>query len=553
MSHPTVATRRGDRPDGRESRVTRGRSGRAALIGLGVMAVLLCVPSTTLAASSAKQLYESAIERERAARAGTPTLGQLRAVTAAYDKVVHTFPRSGYSDNALWQAAGVSLTAYENFGQTRDRTRGLRYLDLLASEYPSSSLIRQVADRRSRLIGRSAVTRRADGGPVTLRSIQRTVLPDVVRVILDLDGEVAYREERLPNPDRVFFDLANVTPSSAVLREARRWNDDAVRAIRLGRHPDNTTRVVLDLDQVSRYSVFAMERPYRLVVDFERATGNSRATAGAVTAKAPAPASALGSRAPRVVEAPAAPARNRNGKLSLARQLGLGVSRVVIDPGHGGRDPGARAGGITEADLVLDISLRLEKLLLQQPGFDVVMTRRTDAFLPLDERTALANEARADLFLSIHANAARDPKLNGVETYVLNFAQNPSAQAIAARENSASAATMGRLPDIVQAITLNNKLDESRDFAEMVQQAMVTRIRPHHRGVRDLGVKQAPFVVLIGAGMPSILAEVSFLTNPQDAKLLKDGAHRQRLAEALLDGIIRYQGSLKSVTTVALQ
>ena len=551
MTHPTVATSPGDRLRTRGASVALRRLRASCMTAVGLAVCLVATAPSALAAASAKQLYNAALDRERVVRANTTTLTRLRATISAYQKIVHHYPRSGYSDNALWQAAGVGLVAYERFGNPRDRTTALRNLKLLASEYPSSSLVRQIDGRRRLLTARSEP--RADGRPVTLRAIQRAVLPDVVRVIMDLDGEVAYREERLASPDRVFFDLANVTPSREVLNTSRRWSEDAVRAIRLGRHPDNTTRVVLDLDSVSRYSVFAMERPFRLVIDFERATGNSRATTGERTASAPAPASSLGSRAPRTVEAPTAPARNRNGKLSLARQLGLGVSRVVIDPGHGGRDPGARSSGITEADLVLDIGLRLERLLLRQPGFDVVMTRRTDTFLPLDKRTALANEAGADLFLSIHANAARDPKLSGVETYVLNFAQSPTAQAIAARENSASAATMGRLPDIVQAITLNNKLDESRDFAEMAQHAMIEHIRPHHKGVRDLGVKQAPFVVLIGAGMPSILTEVSFLTNQKEATLLKTPAHRQRLAEALLEGILRYQGSLKTVTTVALQ
>lgn len=523
----------------------------------------LAAAQPVAAARSAKQLYETALRNERALLATTPTLSGLRAVIREYQRVVHTYPRSGYSDNALWQAAGVAIAAFERFGQDRDRRSALRSLELLGSEYPSSSLVRQIPARRQLVSipapaeAPAAVRRPADQGMssadgVTLVGIQRRVLPDVVRVILDLDGEVAFREERLRNPDRVFFDLANVTIDPAVLRTSRHWDDDSVRAIRLGRHPDNTTRIVLDLDSVSRYSVFAMQNPYRLVVDFERTTDRASPTAGETPAGEAVPANALGSRAPAIVEAPVAPATNRNGNLSLARQLGLGVSRVVIDPGHGGHDPGAQAGGLTEAEVVLDIALRLERLLLERPGFDVVMTRRSNTFLPLDERTALANRAGADLFLSIHANAARDARTGGIETFVLNFAQNPEAEAIAARENSASAATMHRLPDIVKAITLNNKLDESRDFAEMVQDAMVRHVRPQLRGIRDLGVKQAPFVVLIGAGMPAILAEVSFLTNKAEAALLTDGAHRERLANALLDGILQYQGSLKAVTKVAL-
>jgi N-acetylmuramoyl-L-alanine amidase len=218
----------------------------------------------------------------------------------------------------------------------------------------------------------------------------------------------------------------------------------------------------------------------------------------------------------------------------------------VIDPGHGGYDPGAMKDGVAEADVVLDVSMRLERLLLQQPGVEVVLTRRTNAFVPLEQRTALANRVGADLFLSIHANASEDDRARGIETYFLNFATNPAAEAVAARENATAAGTMRQLPDIVKAIALNNKIDESRDFATLVQSAVMERLKQANRGVKDLGVKQAPFMVLIGATMPSILAEISFLTNPQEAALLRDIAYRQQVAEALFNGIVRYQQSLKA-------
>jgi N-acetylmuramoyl-L-alanine amidase len=250
---------------------------------------------------------------------------------------------------------------------------------------------------------------------------------------------------------------------------------------------------------------------------------------------------------------PAPPAENLQGRFSLSRQLGLGISRIVIDPGHGGHDPGAQTRGLNEADLVLDVALRLEQLLAKTPGVEVVLTRNTDVFIPLEERTAIANRAGADLFLSIHANASRSPRARGIETYFLNFASNPDAEAVAARENSASGQTMHNLPDIVKAITLNNKLDESRDFATLVQRSMIERLGATNKQVRDLGVRQAPFVVLIGAGMPSILAEISFLTHQQEGKLLKTPSYRQKIAEALYAGVQEYQRSLKAVKTVARQ
>jgi N-acetylmuramoyl-L-alanine amidase len=270
---------------------------------------------------------------------------------------------------------------------------------------------------------------------------------------------------------------------------------------------------------------------------------------------APAPAGAVESAptAARPIEKPVSPDSNIGGGYSLARQLGLGVSRIVIDPGHGGRDPGAQGGGTSEADVVLDVALRLEKLLLAEPGTDVVLTRRTDVYVGLDERTAIANHAQADLFLSIHVNANRSRSVSGVETYFLNFASTPDAATVAARENAAAGMNMGSLPDIVKTIALSSKSNESRDFATMVQQAMVRRVRSVNKGLKDLGVKQAPFVVLIGAAMPSVLVEVSFITNGQESRLLRNAVYRQRIAESLADGVRRYQKTLKTVRPVQPQ
>ena len=182
-----------------------------------------------------------------------------------------------------------------------------------------------------------------------------------------------------------------------------------------------------------------------------------------------------------------------------------------------------------------------------------MLTRRTNEYISLDERTEIANRESADLFLSVHANASANGSARGVETYFLNFALNPQAEAVAARENAASGKTMSSLPSIIKAITLNSKLNESRDFAASVQRSLVRGMRPGNKTLKDLGVKQAPFMVLIGAAMPSVLAEISFVTNQQEARLLKTAAYRQRIAESLLAGILRYQQSLKKVQTAALQ
>jgi N-acetylmuramoyl-L-alanine amidase len=184
---------------------------------------------------------------------------------------------------------------------------------------------------------------------------------------------------------------------------------------------------------------------------------------------------------------------------------------------------------------------------------EVVLTRRTDEYLGLEERTNIANRESADLFLSIHANASANGTARGVETYFLNFALNRQAEAVAARENAASGKTMSSLPGIIKAITLNSKLNESRDFAGLIQKSLVRGLAPSNTPIRDLGVKQAPFMVLIGAAMPSVLAEVSFVTNKQEAKLLKSSEYRDKIAESLLAGILKYQQALKKVQTAALR
>jgi N-acetylmuramoyl-L-alanine amidase len=250
---------------------------------------------------------------------------------------------------------------------------------------------------------------------------------------------------------------------------------------------------------------------------------------------------------------PAAPAENGGGGFSIARQLGLGASRIVIDPGHGGKDPGALGSKTSESKVVLDIALRVEEILTREAGIEVLLTRRTDVYVPLEERTAMANRHDADLFLSIHANSSRNRKAAGVETYVLNFASNADAAAVAARENALAVGTMRNLPDIVKAITQNNKRDESRELAGAVQESLVSKLKPHNAGLRDLGVKQAPFVVLIGAGMPSVLAEIAFISHAGEGGLLRTEKYRQRIAEALASAVLRYARTLKPVGTVAAQ
>ncbi len=562
------------------------------------------------------------------------TLKEARAIIVAYEAIVRRYPASGYCDNALWQAGNLAADLSAASHEASDRRTAVRLLEFLAREYPTSSLAARAAGQARRLQstapanapntarraeasirGREAPpnampARRTGSNPVstsaggvappvpaeqtgpptgdagaqsaafdravsplsTIREIRRTVLPEVVRVSIEMDREVVFHEERVEGPARLLFDLPATKAAAAVQDASWSYQDDVVRRIRVGRHPNQTTRVVLDLEGVSRYTVVTLYNPYRILIDCERATvpkptpapgtsanvpGIPPKVPGAMTAAEPpkkAPASAkIPATANEKAEKEDGGAATDHNRVSMARQLGLGVSRIVIDPGHGGRDPGAEGPNISEAAIVLDIALRLEKALKRQPGIEVVLTRRTDVFVPLEERTQIANREQADLFLSIHANASRNQNARGIESYYLNFASNPDAEAVAARENSVSERTMNSLTDIVKAIALNNKLDESKDFAALVQQAMSRRLKPSNKALKNLGVKQAPFVVLIGAAMPSVLAEVSFVTNRREGQLLRTEPYRQRIADALADAIVRYKRTLKTANIVASQ
>ena len=619
------------------------------------LVALLMAPGLSAQAPTVQARYNDALAKEKAVRtalsgdlAAPAALKAVRTVVSDYEAVVRRYPSSSYSDDALWNAGQLSVLAFEKFGEAQDRAAAERLLRLLASEYPSSKWVKQAASRSAALAkttpaaATASLVASAPPRPATPASgttprittvsrITREVFPEVVRVTIHLDGEVAYRDERLADPSRVFLDLSSVRLAPGLIDQTLRFDGDsqAVRQIRTGRHPNQTARIVLEAASVQSYNVYALQAPFRLVIDcVPTRTGTtarsvpvkvtpappslpavlhvrrlppeatspmpsmrsnlseaisaggpearttapavaptvpSRPTTTAGTATVPpiapissvsanpAPAGPLPAEpvVPAVAVAP--PSRNLAGGFSMARQLGLGVSRIVIDPGHGGHDPGAKGRGVNEAEVVLDVALRLEKLLTEVPGVDVILTRRTDEYVPLEQRTAIANRESADLFLSIHANASNNTQASGVETYFLNFASNLSAASVAARENAASGQAMGALPDFVKTIALNNKLDESKDFATYVQRAMIEALRPANKTVRDLGVKQAPFVVLIGAAMPSVLAEISFVTNSQDARLLKNGNYRQRIAEALFKAVQKYQASLKTVGKVALQ
>jgi N-acetylmuramoyl-L-alanine amidase len=298
-------------------------------------------------------------------------------------------------------------------------------------------------------------------------------------------------------------------------------------------------------------------------VSAEKSGGKANATPVDAAESQPGPDEQPGAAA----ESPAAPAKSssrapadaggagtvpqatRRGEHSLTRTLGLKIGKIVIDPGHGGHDTGTIGpNGLEEKDLTLDVALRLGKLIEQKLGAQVVYTRTDDTFVPLEERTALANQAKGDLFISIHANSSSDSSARGIETYYLNLTDSEEAREVAARENALAQASYHDLQDLVQKITRNEKIDESRELAGDIQSALAKRMQRTSHAQRNRGVKRAPFIVLLGANMPSVLTEISFISNPTDEALLKKGEQRQKVAEGILAGITHYLENLGSVS-----
>jgi N-acetylmuramoyl-L-alanine amidase len=405
---------------------------------------------------------------------------------------------------------------------------------------------------------------------------------ETTRVAVELSGEFEYRSERLHNPERVFFDIPRARPAMGPKQAVIGVDDKLLKRVRVAETQPAVTRVVLDLAGTAEFTASQLSNPDRLMIELRPAAAPPipivsespqpppALPAPVVQAREPAlrpldkpiradaapaglpepPATVIEPRRPPPVpappvEAPLAARRATDGHSSLTRALGLKVTRVVIDPGHGGHDQGTvGTKGLLEKDLVLDVAQRLGQLIEERMGSEVIYTRSDDTFIPLEGRTQLANEKKADLFISIHANSSPYPSIRGVETFYLNFTSARDALDVAARENAGSQKSVFELRDLIQQISLHEKLEESKDFAGRMQTSMQTFERTYSPTAKNRGVKKAPFVVLIHANMPSILCEIGFLSNAREEALLKRPEHRQKLADALYRGVNRYAQSL---------
>jgi N-acetylmuramoyl-L-alanine amidase len=444
-----------------------------------------------------------------------------------------------------------------------------------------------------------------------VQKIRTSVTEESTEVVIDLEDSVQYASGRIANPDRIYFDLHSARLSSTLAHGNIKVSGNLLTQIRVAQNHAGVVRVVLDVNGVSDYAVSLTKRPAKLLIELYSANRSkkdsvhavSAATGNSVTAKSdkagadtaapepgavaaapstttvplskpqvaavstdtagssansiPAPnkgsltktVSAKSKGKPDLIQPAATPQPTHDGQSTLTRTLGLKIGRIVIDPGHGGHDTGTIGPtGLMEKDLCLDVALRLGKLIQQKlPGAEIVYTRSDDTFIPLEERTNIANEAKADLFISVHANSSPDHAARGVETYYLNLKGSPEAMEVAARENAASDHGVHDLQDLVKQIARTEKIDESKELAEDIQDSLSRRMQKTAKPMKNRGVRKAPFVVLIGADMPSILTEISFLSNPADEALLKKPEHRQRIAEGVFQGMSNYLQNMNSV------
>lgn len=326
------------------------------------------------------------------------------------------------------------------------------------------------------------------------------------RVVINLSETVEYTKRRLSNPDRLFFDL-KAAHISKEIKTSLSVGDGILKAIRAGQYDADTVRVVLDLETMENFNVLILEDPVRLIIDIN--------------------------------------AKHLENKEEKTFQK----KRVILDPGHGGHDPGAVGkNGLREKDVVLDIALKVRDMLSNDPTLDVYLTRDKDVFIPLEERTAIAMKKDADLFVSVHANASPNRRARGIETYLLNWTNDEEAIRVAARENAISVRKMKEkmkkyrddLDTILSDLRRDYKRDESLKLANYVQSSLVSDVGKVHTKTANLGVKQAFFYVLVGASMPSVLAEVSFISNPDEERLLSNEDYRSLIARSIASGIKTY-------------
>jgi N-acetylmuramoyl-L-alanine amidase len=382
-----------------------------------------------------------------------------------------------------------------------------------------------------------AAAPRQDDPRAEIVNLRNYTHPNFTRVVLDIGKLREYTFGELRDPGRIYVDVLQAKLNPILQGQAYPVKADYVSQIRTAQKTTSTVRLVIDVDfsRIQSYRVYNLFDPFRLVVDIYPYVPQTPAVK---TAR-------RGETAPPPVKRKVDPNDPNFNGTSMARQLGLGVRTVVIDPGHGGPRPGTIGrSGLQEKEVNLAVALALRTLLRDKAGIDAVLTRESDVDVGLDDRTVIANQKRADLFVSIHANAHRDRKRGGVETFFLNISPDPSVIELAAAENATSTKNIGEMKTILQKIVQNSKIQESRDLAEAVQKNLCRALSRDLPGIKNLGVKGGPFWVLIGGEMPSVLVEISHLSNAKEEARLKTKNYRNLAAQGIYDGIMEYVRSL---------
>lgn len=511
----------------------------------------------------------------------------------AFDRMLAAFPKHTWADDSLYRKGLIMLE------QVRDRDAAQKIFEEVINRYPKGDMApearkhlavlkalqkgapAQVAPSASKPVAEeepAAKTPSSAKDGAVLTGIRHWSSPEYTRVVLDLSRDVRYErklEEQGPGR-QLQISLPDTSVGADVMR-VRTVGDGILEKIRVG-EGGGRALVTVDLMQMGNYRVFALPDPCRVVIDFHSSPG------GQAQSSVPAKASGQGDHVQaalqelqreQVVPAAKEPAskaaasktqtppskgkktaapdpkqpafvpstKQKKYSGSLMEQLGLKVRTIMIDPGHGGKDPGAIANGVREKD----VNLRMAKIMgkmLQAQGFTVHYTRTTDKFIPLEERTAMANAKAADLFISIHCNAYKDARVKGLEVYYLNLATDAQAVRVAARENGVSAKKISDMQFILSDLMLNSKINESRQMASLVEKEALKKVRTQYK-MSTHGTKGAFFYVLTGARMPSILVELGYLTNKQEAALLNSDKYLTLMAQGLVNGVVAYKKKLE--------
>jgi len=456
--------------------------------------------------------------------------GDLREALSYYNELVKRFPAHPYADDALYHTARIYALEQGNY------KKAALVLARLLAIYPDGDMLRKAAgDLRRWKIAQApkkavseAHTRRAVAAKhphsrsaisamARMTDLRHWSTRTYTRVVIEVSKPIKYKDFLLKEdggkPRRLYINLDNCRVSARMQKKIL-VQDGLLLRVRSAQYKPTVGRVVLDTQSIYDYKIFSLHKPFRIVIDVKGRAGR-------------------GKRQGKSICVPNHP--------TLAQQLGLGIKRIILDPGHGGKDPGAIGiGGLREKDVVLKVARKLARKLTKTLGCQVILTRNSDVFIPLEERTAIANTKEGDLFVSIHANSAHSPQASGIEVYYLDLTSNKRDMQLAASENASSAKNISDLQKILSSLMKNSKKEESARLARIVNKNLLHDMRQKYSGIKSHGVKSAPFIVLIGAQMPSILAEISFVSNPTDARRLRSDKYLDALADGLADGIVKY-------------